>query len=117
MGRPRRLAGSAGAGATNAGEGAAGAQRVAPPALSSNGARAPNAPPRSKAVGRRAIGKPTSCYSLDVAKGCWFSTNEKPASASFIIRSIEKLSSPPELSLDRMMNDAEAGFSFVENQQ
>jgi IS30 family transposase len=85
-------------------EGAAGAQAAAPPALSNNGARSPNAPPRSKAVGRRAIGKPTSCYSLDVAKGCWFSTNEKPASASFIIRSIEKLSSPPELSLVNSAN-------------
>ena len=41
---------------------------------------------------------------LDVAKGCWFSTNEKPASASFIIRSIEKLSSPPELSLVNSAN-------------
>ena len=102
--RPRRIAGIACCRATNEDEGAAGAQAAAPPALSNNGARSPNAPPRSKAVGRRAIGKPTSCYSLDVAKGCWFSTNEKPASASFIIRSIEKLSSPPELSLVNSAN-------------
>ena len=42
---------------------------------------------------RRAIGKPTSCCSPDMARDCWFSTNGKPASASFTIRSIEKLSS------------------------
>src|ERR1700694_5595514 len=76
-------------------EGAAAARAAAPPASSNNGARSPNAPPRSKAAGRRAIGRPTSCCSPDAARGCWFSTNDKPASAWFSIRSIEKLSSPP----------------------
>src|SRR5258705_3605600 len=66
-----------------------------PPASSNNGARSPNAPPRSKAAGRRAIGKPTSCCSPDATRDCWFSTNDKPASASFSTRSIEKPSSPP----------------------
>ncbi len=47
-----------------------------------NGA-SPNGPPRSRAARCRAIGKPTSCCSPDTAKGCWFSTNDKPASASF----------------------------------
>ena len=45
--------------------------------------------------GRRAIGKPISCCSPDAARDCWFSTNDKPASASFSTRSIEKPSSPP----------------------
>ena len=67
---------------------------AAPPASSNNGARSPNDLPRPKAARRRAIGKPTSCCSPDMAKGCWFSTNDKPASAWFSIRSIEKLSSP-----------------------
>ena len=44
--------------------------------------------------GYRATGKPTSCCSPDMAKGCLFCTNDKPASASFSTRSIEKLSSP-----------------------
>jgi Helix-turn-helix domain len=38
-----------------------------PPASSNNGVRSPNALPRSKAAGRRAIGKPTSCCSPDAA--------------------------------------------------
>jgi hypothetical protein len=79
-------------------------QDAAPPASSNNGTQSPNAPPRSKAAGRRAIGKPTSCCSPDLAKRCWFSTNEKPASVSFSTRSIEKLSSPPGLSLVNSAN-------------
>jgi len=46
-------------------------------------ARSPNVPPRSKVARRRVIGKPTSCCSPGAAKGCWFSTNDKPASAWF----------------------------------
>jgi len=69
--------------------GAAGTQAAAPPASSNNGARSPNGPPRSKAVRSQATGKPTSCCSPDMAKGCWFCTNDKPASASFSTRSIE----------------------------
>src|ERR1700681_3547848 len=42
-------------------------------ASSNNGARSPNDPRRSKAVRCRAIGKPTSCCSPDMAKGCLFS--------------------------------------------
>ena len=37
-------------------------------------------------------------------RGCWFSTNDKPASTSFSIRSIEKLSSPPGPSLVNSAN-------------
>jgi transposase, IS30 family len=62
-------------------------------ASSSNGARSPRDPPRPKVAERRAIGKPTSCCSPDVAKDCWFSTSGKPASISFTAHSIEKLSS------------------------
>jgi len=102
--RPRRILGIAYCRATNEHEGATGAQAAAPPASSNNGARSPNVLPRSKAAGCRVIGKPTSCCSPDVAKGCWFSTNEKPASASFSVRSIEKLSSPPGLSLVNSAN-------------
>src|SRR5712664_4095969 len=91
--RLRRITGIACCRATNEDEGTV--QDAAPPASSNNGARSPNAPPRSKAAGRRAIGKPTSCCSPDAAKGCWFSTNDKPASASSSIQSIEKPSSPP----------------------
>ena len=100
--RPRRIAGIACCRAANEDEGTV--QDAAPPASSNNGARSPNAPPRSKAAGRRAIGKPTSCCSLDAARGCWFSTNDKPASASFSTRSIEKLSSPPGPSLVNSAN-------------
>jgi hypothetical protein len=100
--RPRRIAGIACYRATNEDEGTA--QDAAPPASSNNGTQSPNAPPRSKAAGRRAIGKPTSCCSPDLAKRCWFSTNEKPASVSFSTRSIEKLSSPPGLSLVNSAN-------------
>src|ERR1700716_610879 len=102
--RPRRITGIACCRATNEDEGADDTQDAAPPASSNNGARSPNAPPRSKAAGRRAIGKPTSCCSPDVAKGCWFSTNDKPASAWFGPRSIEKLSSPPGPSLVNSVN-------------
>ena len=102
--RPRRITGIACCRATNEDEGADDTQDAAPPASSNNGARSPNAPPRSKAAGRRAIGKPTSCCSPDVAKGCWFSTNDKPASAWFGTRSIEKLSSPPGPSLVNSVN-------------
>src|SRR3977135_567626 len=103
-GRPKRITGIACCRATNEDEGADDTQDAAPPASSNNGARSPNAPPRSKAAGRRAIGKPTSCCSPDVAKGCWFSTNDKPASAWFGTRSIEKLSSPPGPSLVNSVN-------------
>ena len=92
--RPRRITGIACCRAINSDEGAAAAQAAAPPASSNNGARSPNDPLRPKAAGRRAIGRPTSCCSPDVVKGCWFSTNDKPASAWFSIRLIEKLSSP-----------------------
>ena len=92
--RPRRITGIACCRATNSDEGAADAQAAAPPASSNTGARSPNDPPRSRTAGHRAIGKPTSCCSLDMAKGCLFSTNDKPASALFSSRSIEKLSSP-----------------------
>src|ERR1700716_2492535 len=102
--RPRRITGIACCRATNEDEGADDTQDAAPPASSNKGARSPNAPPRSKAAGRRAIGKPTSCCSPDVAKGCWFSTNDKPASAWFGTRSIEKLSSPPGPSLVNSVN-------------
>ena len=90
--RLKRIAGIACFRATNEDEGTA--QDAAPPASSNNGARSPNDPPRSKAAGRRAIGKPTSCCSPDADKGCWFSTSDKPASAWFNIRSIEKQCSP-----------------------
>jgi hypothetical protein len=90
----RRIAGIACCRARNEDEGIIGAEAAASPASSNNGARSPNGPPRSKAAGHRAIGKPTSCCSPDVAKGCLFSTNGKPASTSFGIRSIEKPSSP-----------------------
>ena len=89
----RRIAGIVCCRAANEDEGTV--QDATPPASSNNGARSPNAPPRSKAAGRRAIGKPTSCCSPDAARDCWFSTNDKPASASFSTRSIEKPSSPP----------------------
>ena len=92
--RPRRITGTACCRAINSDEGVGDAQAVALPASSNNGARSPNGPPRSKAVGRRAIGKPTSCCSPDMAKDCWSSTSDKPASASCCTRSIEKLSSP-----------------------
>src|SRR6266536_1074828 len=92
--RPRRITGTACCRATNSDADAADAQAAAPPTSSNNGARSPNAPPRSRAAAHRAIGKPTSCCSPDMAKGCLFSTNDKPASASFSSRSIEKLSSP-----------------------
>ncbi|MEH2611405.1 hypothetical protein V1293_003694 [Bradyrhizobium sp. AZCC 1693] len=88
----RRIAGTACCRAANEDEGTV--QDAAPPASSNNGARSPNAPPRSKAAGHRAIGKPTSCCSPDVAKGCLFSTNGKPASTWFTDHSIEKLSAP-----------------------
>src|SRR5258705_4504428 len=93
MVRQRGLAGTAGCGPENEEE--APVQDPPPAASSNNGRRPPNAPPRSKAAGRRAIGKPTSCCSPDAARGCWFSMNDKAASASFSTRSIEKLSSPP----------------------
>src|SRR4030088_454851 len=67
--RPRRITGIACCRATNEDEGADDTQDAAPPASSNNGARSPNAPPRSKAAGGRAIWKPTSCCSPDVAKG------------------------------------------------
>ena len=92
--RPRRITGIACCRATNSDGGAADAQGAAPLASSNNGARSPNDPPRSRTARHRAIGKPTSCCSPDMAKGCLFSTNDKPASASFSNRSIEKLSSP-----------------------
>jgi hypothetical protein len=95
--RLRRIAGIACCRAANEDEGTV--QDAAPSASSNNGVRSRNAPPRSKAAGRRVIGKPTSCCSPDAARGCWFSTNDKPASASFSTRSIEKLSSPPGTSL------------------
>ncbi len=89
----KRIAGIVCCRAANEDEGTV--QDATPPASSNNGARSPNAPPRSKAAGRRAIGKPISCCSPDAARDCWFSTNDKPASASFSTRSIEKPSSPP----------------------
>src|SRR6202163_3580042 len=92
--RPRRITGTACCRAINSDEGAADAQAAALPASSNNDARSLNDPPRSKAAICRAIGKPTSCCSPDMAKGCWFSTDDKPASASFCTRSIEKPSSP-----------------------
>ena len=98
----RRIAGIACCRAANEDEGAV--QDGAPLASSNNGVRSPNAPPKSKAAGRRAIGKPTSCCSPDAAKGCWFSTNDKPASASFSTRLIERLSSPPGPSLVNSVN-------------
>ena len=49
-------------------------------------------PAEVEAARRRAIGKPTSCCSPDMARDCWFSTSDKPASASCCTRSIEKLS-------------------------
>src|SRR5258708_17005462 len=93
--RPRRITGIACYHAINSDEGAANAQAAAPQASSNNGARSPNDPPRSKTAGCPAIGKPTSCCSPDMAKGCLFSRNDKPASVSFSIRSIEKPFLPP----------------------
>jgi hypothetical protein len=90
--RPRRIPGIACCHARNEDEGITGAEAAASPASSNNGARSPNVPPRSRAARRRAIGKPTSCCSPDAAKGCWFSTSDKPDSAWFSARSIEKLS-------------------------
>src|SRR5664279_5629833 len=92
--RHRRITGIACCRATNSDEGTADAQAAAPPASSNNGVRSPSGPPRSKAARYRATGKPTSCCSPDMAKGCLSCTNDKPASASFGTRSIEKLSSP-----------------------
>src|SRR5258705_11625283 len=100
--RLRRITGIACCRAANEDEGTV--QDAAPPASSNNGVRSANAPPRSKAAGRRAIGKPTSCCSPDAARRCWFSTNDKPASASFSTPSIEKLSSPPGPSLVNSAN-------------
>src|SRR3984893_12956497 len=92
--RPRRITGTACCRAINSDEGAADPQAAALPASSNNDARSLNDPPRSKAAMCRAIGKPASCCSPDMAKGCWFSTNDNTASASFCTRSIEKPSSP-----------------------
>src|SRR5664279_4855689 len=91
--RHRRITGIACCRATNSDEGTADAQAAAPPASSNNGARSPSGPPRSKAARYRATGKPTSCCSPDMARGCLFCTNDKPASAWSSTRSIEKLSS------------------------
>src|SRR6266487_6772571 len=88
--RPRRITGIACCRAINSDEDAADAQAVAPPASSNSGARSPNGPPMSKAAMFRDIGKPTSCCSPGMAKGCLFSTNGKPASTSFSVQSIEK---------------------------
>ena len=90
--RPRKIPGISCCRARNEDEGSTGAEAAASPALSNNGARSPNALPRLMVAGYRAIGKPTSCCSHDPAKVCWFSTNDKPASAWFDVRSIEKLS-------------------------
>src|SRR2546429_9824609 len=92
IGRLKGMAAPVGGRAKNEQEGIV--QDAPPPASSNNGARSSNAPPRSKAVGHRAIGKPTSCCSTDVAKGCLFSTNGKPASTWFTNHSIEKRSEP-----------------------
>ena len=80
--RPRRIIGIACCRAANSGAGAADAEAAALPASSSNAARSPNDPPMSKAAIRRAIGKPTSCCSPDMAKACSSSTSDTPASAS-----------------------------------
>ena len=93
--RPRRIPGIACCRARNEDEGIIGAEAAASPASSNNAAQSPNVPPRSKAARRQVIGKPTSCCSPGADKGCWFSTNDKPASAWFSGQSIEKLSSPP----------------------
>src|SRR5882672_1835784 len=99
----RRIIGIACCRAINSDEDAADARAGAPPASSNNGARSPNGRPRSKAARCRAIGKPTSCCSPDMAKGCLFSTNGKPASTSFSARSIEK----PFLPLEPLPADSE----------
>src|ERR1700731_896295 len=88
--RPRRTTGIACCRATNSDEDAADVQAAAPQASSNSGARSQSDPPRSRAAQCRATGKPTSCCSPDMVKGCLFCTNGKPASASFSIRSIEK---------------------------
>jgi len=102
--RLRRITGIACCHATNSDEVAASGQAAAPPASSNNGARLKNGLLRSKAARPRAIGKPTSCCSRDTAKGCSFSTNDKPASTSFGTRSIEKLFPPPGPSIVNSAN-------------
>ena len=92
--RPKRITGIACCRFTNSDAAAAGARAGVPPASSNNGVRSPNDPLKPKAARRRVTGKPTSCCSPDMAKGCLFCMNDKPASASFSTQSIEKLSSP-----------------------
>ena len=98
---PRRIAGIACCRAANEHEGGV---DEAPPSSSNSGARSPTAPPRSKAAGRRAIGRPTSCCSPGVAKRCWFFTNDKPASPRSNARPIEKLSALLRPSLVNLAN-------------